>query len=113
MALSGVMTRMPRVCISIVASAFQYGCAPTLMPLTTMLISPPACVNRTIRGSALVERAQGLGRRVAHLHDHVAPGRAEEAEDAVALAAVLAHARPELHELEPELAADARVAGDD
>ena len=37
------------MCISIVASAFQYGCAPTLMPLTTMLISPPAWVNRTIR----------------------------------------------------------------
>ena len=31
-ALSGVITRMPLVCISIVASAFQYGWAPTLMP---------------------------------------------------------------------------------
>ena len=45
------MTRMPRVCISIVASAFQYGWAPTLMPATTTLISPPACVNSTIRRS--------------------------------------------------------------
>ena len=44
-ALSGVMTRMPRVCSSIVASAFQYGCAPTLMPATTTLTSPPAWVN--------------------------------------------------------------------
>ena len=49
---SGVITRMPLVCMSIVASAFQYGCAPTLMPATTMLISPPAWVNPTIRLSA-------------------------------------------------------------
>ncbi len=33
------------MCISIVASAFQYGCAPTLMPATTTLISPPSWVN--------------------------------------------------------------------
>ena len=39
------MTRMPLVCMSIVASAFQYGWAPTLMPVTTTLISPPAWVN--------------------------------------------------------------------
>ena len=51
-ALSGVMTRMPLVCMSIVASAFQYGWAPTLMPATTMLISPPAWVNSMIRLSA-------------------------------------------------------------
>ena len=51
-ALSGVITRMPLVCISIVASAFQYGCAPTLIPVTTTLISPPAWVNSTIRLSA-------------------------------------------------------------
>ena len=49
---SGVITRMPLVCMSIVASAFQYGCAPTLMPATTMLISPPAWVNVTTRLSA-------------------------------------------------------------
>src|SRR5687767_15821928 len=49
---SGVITRIPLVCISIVASAFQYGWAPTLMPATTMLISPPAWVNSTIRLSA-------------------------------------------------------------
>ena len=49
---SGVITRMPLVCMSIVASAFQYGCAPTLIPATTMLISPPAWVNSTIRLSA-------------------------------------------------------------
>src|SRR3954467_6234438 len=42
-ALSGAITRMPLVCMSMVASAFQYGCAPTLMPVTTTLISPPAC----------------------------------------------------------------------
>ena len=51
-ALSGVITRMPLVCMSIVASAFQYGWAPTLMPATTTLISPPAWVNSTIRRSA-------------------------------------------------------------
>ena len=39
------------MCMSIVASAFQYGCAPTLMPATTTLISPPACVNSMIRRS--------------------------------------------------------------
>ena len=39
---AGVITRMPLVCMSMVASAFQYGWAPTLMPATTMLISPPA-----------------------------------------------------------------------
>ena len=52
MALSGVITRMPLVCMSIVASAFQYGWAPTLMPATTTLISPPAWVNSTIRRRA-------------------------------------------------------------
>ena len=49
---SGVITRMPLVCMSMVASAFQYGWAPTLMPATTMLISPPAWVNSTMRRSA-------------------------------------------------------------
>ena len=48
MAESGVMIRMPRVCMSIVASAFQYGWAPTLMPVTTTLISPPSWVNSMI-----------------------------------------------------------------
>ena len=48
---AGVMTRMPRVCISIVASAFQYGWPPTLMPVTMMLTSPPACVNSISRRS--------------------------------------------------------------
>ena len=52
MALSGVMTRIPLVCRSIVASAFQYGWAPTLMPATTTLTSPPAWVNVMIRRSA-------------------------------------------------------------
>ncbi len=51
-ALSGVITRMPLVCISIVASAFQYGCAPTLIPATMTLISPPFWVNVMIRRSA-------------------------------------------------------------
>jgi len=50
-ALFGVMTRMPLVCISIVASAFQYGWAPTLMPVTTTLTSPPAWVNSINRRS--------------------------------------------------------------
>ena len=45
------MTRMPRVCMSIVASAFQYGWAPTLMPVTTTLISPPSWVNVMIARS--------------------------------------------------------------
>ena len=31
--------------MSMVASAFQYGCAPTLIPFTTRFTSPPACVN--------------------------------------------------------------------
>src|SRR5690242_630588 len=39
MALAGVMTGMPLVCMSIVASAFQYGWRPTLIPVTTMLTS--------------------------------------------------------------------------
>ena len=51
-ALSGVMTRIPLVCISIVASAFQYGWAPTLIPETMTLISPPPWVNVTIRRRA-------------------------------------------------------------
>ena len=42
--LAGVITRMPLVCISIVASAFQYGWPPTVIPVMTMLTSPPACV---------------------------------------------------------------------
>ena len=50
--LSGVITRMPLVCWSMVASAFQYGWAPTLMPVTTTLISPPSWVNRTMRRRA-------------------------------------------------------------
>ena len=39
------------MCMSIVASAFQYGWAPTLMPVTTTLISPPHWVNSMIRRS--------------------------------------------------------------
>ena len=50
-ALSGVITRMPLVCMSIVASAFQYGWAPTLMPVTTTLTSWPAWVNSMMRRS--------------------------------------------------------------
>ena len=46
------MTRMPLVCISMVASAFQYGWAPTLMPATMTLISPPSWVKVMIRRSA-------------------------------------------------------------
>ncbi len=49
---SGVITRMPLVCISIVASAFQYDWAPTLIPVTTTLISPPSWVKCTMRRSA-------------------------------------------------------------
>ena len=47
----GVITRMPLVWVSIVASAFQYGWPPTLMPVTTMLTSPPAWVNSINRRS--------------------------------------------------------------
>ena len=55
-ALAGVITRMPRVCISIVDSAFQYGWAPTFTPATTTLTSPPRCVNSMIRRStALIQ----------------------------------------------------------
>ena len=39
------------MCISIVASAFQYGWAPTLMPATTTLTSPPPWVCSTSRRS--------------------------------------------------------------
>ena len=39
------------MCISIVASAFQYGWAPTLMPATTTLTSPPRWVCSTSRRS--------------------------------------------------------------
>src|ERR1035441_7903692 len=49
MAAFGVITRMPRVCMSMVASAFQYGCAPTLIPLIRRFTSPPAWVNCTRR----------------------------------------------------------------
>ncbi len=49
---SGVMTSMPLVCKSIVASAFQYGWAPTLMPVTTTFTSPPAWVKVMMRRSA-------------------------------------------------------------
>ena len=39
------------MCMSIVASAFQYGWAPTLMPVTMTLISPPSWVNSMIARS--------------------------------------------------------------
>ena len=39
------------MCISIVASAFQYGCPPTLMPMTMMFTSWPAWVNSISRRS--------------------------------------------------------------
>ena len=55
---SGVITRMPLVCMSIVASAFQYGWAPTLIPATTTLISPPSWVNSTIRFSAAATQSR-------------------------------------------------------
>ena len=42
---------MPRVCISMVASAFQYGWAPTFTPVTTMFTSPPRWVNSMTRRS--------------------------------------------------------------
>ena len=45
------MMRMPLVCMSIVASAFQYGWPPTLMPVTMMFTSPPAWVNSMSRRS--------------------------------------------------------------
>ena len=48
----GSMISTPRVCMSIVASASKYDCAPTLTPLTTMLISWPAWVNSTMRRRA-------------------------------------------------------------
>ena len=47
----GTMTSSPRVCISIVASAFQYDCAPTLTPATMTSISPPDSVKVTMRRS--------------------------------------------------------------
>ena len=51
MALAGVITRIPRVPMSMVAAAFQYGCPPTLIPVTTTLTSPPAWVNSIRRRS--------------------------------------------------------------
>ncbi|MPM67515.1 hypothetical protein SDC9_114438 [bioreactor metagenome] len=55
---SGVITRMPLVCISIVASAFQYGWAPTLMPATTTFTTPPAWVYSTTRRSAAATQSR-------------------------------------------------------
>ena len=63
------------MCMSIVASAFQYGCAPTLMPATTTLISPPAWVNSMIRRSALRDRVHVLG---AAVHRDLGAGRQRE-----------------------------------
>ncbi len=90
------MTRMPLVCMSIVASAFQYGCAPTLMPATTMLISPPSWVNSTIRLSAAatqsmfsvpdVHRDPGAGGQRVPLQRHPHPlGQVERGDHAAAL----------------------------
>ncbi|WP_343034604.1 hypothetical protein [Amycolatopsis anabasis] len=53
--LARVMIRTPRVCINMVASAFQYGWPPTLKPVTTMLISLPRWVKVTIRGGDRAE----------------------------------------------------------
>ena len=39
------------MCISMVASAFQYDCAPTLTPVTMTFTSPPAWVNSVSRRS--------------------------------------------------------------
>ena len=95
-ALSGVITRMPLVCMSIVASAFQYGWAPTLMPATTTLISPPAWVNSTIRSQrrghpvhvlgAGVHRDPGTGGEREPLDRHLHPlGEVEGRDDPRAL----------------------------
>src|SRR5450756_1499973 len=46
------MTRIPLVCKSMVASAFQYGWAPTLIPATMTFTSPPAWVKVINRRSA-------------------------------------------------------------
>ena len=62
---------------------------------------------------ALVERLQRLGRRVADLDGDAAAGRAEDAQRAVALDAVLAHAGADLDHLEAEPGARAREAADD
>ena len=74
-ALSGVITRMPRVCMSIVDSAFQYGWAPTLMPATTMSTSPAGL-------GVLDEPAQHAGDPVevlaAGVHGDLGPGRQGE-----------------------------------
>ena len=63
------------MCISIVASAFQYGCAPTLMPATTTLISPPAWVNVMIRRSTRGHPVHVLG---AAVHRDLRAGRQRE-----------------------------------
>ena len=42
---------MPLVCMSIVASAFQYGCPPTVIPVMMMFTSPPAWVYSMSRRS--------------------------------------------------------------
>ena len=73
-------------------------------------VDGPAPARRHDPRGALVEHAQRLGRRIVDLHHHAAAGGAEEAQHAVA---AVAHAHAQLHELEPQLAAQAGVAGDD
>ena len=75
----------------------------------------PAPARRHDPRCALVEDAQRLLGRIVDLHHHAAAGGAEEAQHAVALGAVLAdaHADAQLDELEPQLAAEPRVPGDD
>jgi hypothetical protein len=51
---------MPLVCISIIASAFQYGWPPSLMPVTTMLFSPPACARHERRSHRTPDRRRML-----------------------------------------------------
>ena len=66
------MTRMPLVCMSIVASAFQYGWAPTLMPVTTTLTSPPSWVNSMMPAQHAGDPVHGLG---AGVHRDLRAGR--------------------------------------
>ena len=99
------MISTPLVCISIVASAFQYGWAPTLIPLTTTLSSPPAWVKPTIRRSAAATQSMfsvpesiaifGAGRQREPLARHLeALGQVQRGDDPPALGLLQRPQRP-------------------
>ena len=85
------MTRMPRVCMSIVASAFQYGWAPTLMPVDddVDLAAGLGELDRCPRSTAAIQSMFSVPLSIAIL----APGRQREPLDRHAAAAGRGRAR--------------------